>query len=57
MASGFHRNLCEEEFVYILECTGVARIGRDILQAKAKDFIVCLAGGMSYDPLIETHHL
>ena len=51
MASGFHRNLCEEEFVYSLECIGVARIGRDILQAKAKDFIGCLAGGKSYDPL------
>ena len=38
MVSEFHRYLCEEEFVYLLEGVGLARIGRDIFQGEAEDF-------------------
>ena len=47
----FHRYLCDEEFVYLLEGTGVERIGRDIDQGEAEDFSGYLAGGAAHDPL------
>ena len=49
VASEFHRHLCEEECVYILEGTGVARIGPDMFQVEAGDFIGYPAGGEAHD--------
>ena len=40
----FHRHLCEEECIYIIERTGTARIGATFLQAEAGDFIAYPAG-------------
>ena len=51
MVWGFHHYLCEEEFVYPLESTGVARIGRDIFQGETEDFSGHLADGEANDPL------
>ena len=47
--SEFDRHLSEEEFVYIIEGTGVARIGLYISQFEAGDFIGYPAGGGAYD--------
>ena len=49
VASEFHRHLCEEECVYTLEGSGVARIGPDMFQVEAGDFIVYPAGGEAHD--------
>ena len=43
--------LCEEEFVYFLDGTGAARIGRGIVQGEAENFSGYLAGGEAH------HHL
>ena len=40
----FHRHICEEECVYILEGTRTARICDTVLQVEAGDFIVYPAG-------------
>ena len=44
VSCAFHRHLCEEECVYILEGTGTARIGDTVLQVEAGDFIAYPAG-------------
>jgi uncharacterized cupin superfamily protein len=45
----FHRHICEEECIYILEGTGTARIGDTVLQVEAGDFIAYPAGGEAHD--------
>ena len=45
----FHRHICEEECIYILEGTGTARIGDTVLQVVAGDFIAYPAGGEAHD--------
>jgi len=45
----FHRHLCEEECVYILESAGTARIGDTVLQVEAGDFIAYPAVGEAHD--------
>ena len=45
----FHRHLCEEECINILEGTGTARIGATVLQVEAGDFITYPAGGEAHD--------
>ena len=45
----FHRYICEEECIYILEGTGTARIGDTVLQVEAGDFIAYPAGGEAHD--------
>ena len=45
----FHRHMCEEECIYILEGTGTARIGDTVLQVEAGDFIAYTAGGEAHD--------
>ena len=47
--SAFHRHLCEEECIYILEGAGTARIGATVLQVEAGDFIAYPAGGQAHD--------
>jgi len=49
VASEFHRHLCEEECIYILEGTGMARIGLDMFPVEAGDFIGYPAGGEAHD--------
>ena len=44
-----HQHLCEEEYVYILEGTGTARIGDTVLQVEAVDFIYYPTGGEAHD--------
>ena len=39
VASAFHRHLCADECIYILEGNGVARIGPDLFQIEAGDFL------------------
>ena len=39
VASAFHRHLCADECIYILEGSGVAPIGPDLFQIEAGDFI------------------
>ena len=43
-SSAFHRHICEEECVYILEGTRTARICDTVLQVEAGDFIAYPAG-------------
>ena len=45
----FHRHICEEECIYILEGSGTARIGDTVLQVEAGDLIAYLAGGEAHD--------
>ena len=47
--SAFHRHLCADECIYILEGSGVARIGPDLFQIEAGDFIVYPAGVEAHD--------
>ena len=49
VASAFHRHLCADECIYILEGSGVARIGPDLFQIEAGDFIGYPAGGEAHD--------
>ena len=49
VASAFHRHLCTDECIYILEGSGVARIGPDLCQNEAGDFIGYPAGGEAHD--------
>ena len=49
MASAFHGHLCADEFISILEGNGVARIGPDLFQTEAGDFIVHPAGVEAHD--------
>ncbi|MGB1867117.1 MAG: hypothetical protein ACPHK4_04650, partial [Candidatus Puniceispirillaceae bacterium] len=37
VASAFHRHLCADECIYILEGSGVAPIGPDLFQIEAGD--------------------
>ena len=48
-SSAFHRHICEEECVYILEGTRTARICDTVLQVEAGDFIAYPAGGEAHD--------
>jgi uncharacterized cupin superfamily protein len=45
----FHRHLCEEECIYILEGTGTTRIGATLLQVEAGDFIAYPAKREAHD--------
>lgn len=49
LSTEFHRHYIEEECVYILEGSGVARIGNAVLQVEAGDFIGYPAGGEPHD--------
>ncbi len=49
MASAFHRHLCADECTDILEESGVARIGPNLFQIEAGDFIVYSAGIEAHD--------
>ena len=49
VASAFHRYLCADECIYILEGSGVARIGPDLFQIEAGDFIGNPVGGEAHD--------
>ena len=48
-SSAFHRHICEEECIYILEGTGTARIGDTVLHIYAVDFIYYPAGSEEQD--------
>ena len=49
VASTFYRHLCADECIYILEGNCVARIGPDLFQIEAGDFIGYPAGGEAHD--------
>ena len=49
VASAFHRDLCADECIYIPEGGGVARIGPDLFQIEAGDFIGYLVSGEAHD--------
>ena len=45
----FHRHICEEECIHILEGAGTVRIGATVLQVGAGDFIADAAGREVHD--------
>jgi uncharacterized cupin superfamily protein len=45
----FHRHLCEEECIYILEGAETARIGARVLQVDVSDFTAYSAGSEAHD--------
>ena len=49
VASEFHRHVCEEECVYIIAGNGTARIGPDMFEVEAGDFIAYPADGEAHD--------
>ena len=49
VASEFHRHVCAEECVYIKAGKGTARIGPDMFEIEAGDFIAYPADGEAHD--------
>ena len=49
VASAFHRHFCADESIYILEGSGLARIGPDLFLNEASDFLGYPAGGKARD--------
>ena len=49
VASKFHRHVCEEECVYIIAGNCTARIGPDMFEFEAGDFIAYPADGEAHD--------
>jgi len=49
LASEFHRHVCAEECVYIIAGNGTARIGPDMFEVEAGDFIAYPADGEAHD--------
>jgi len=49
VASEFHRHVCAEECVYIIAGDGTARIGPDMFEVEAGDFIAYPADGEAHD--------
>ena len=49
VASEFHRHVCAEECVYIIAGNGTARIGPDMFEIEAGDFIALPADGEAHD--------
>ena len=49
VASEFHQHVCAEECVYIIAGNGTARIGPDMFEVEAGDFIAYPTNGETHD--------